>query len=148
MKEPSLWELSQNEKHQSYRLLWLRTFHHPVVIRVNVNPDGSAVLTTKIASGLGGYDPGHLLRDKSTMLSKARTDNFLSLVEKQNFWTFPSTDRSPTGTDGSRWVIEGVKDGRYHFVDRWSPSDGPVWTIGFFMQSQLAKLDIPIRELY
>ncbi len=26
--------------------------------------------------------------------------------------------------DGSQWVLEGVRDGRYHVVDRWSPESG------------------------
>jgi len=25
------------------------------------------------------------------------------------------------GVDGARWVLEGVKNGEYHVVDRWSP---------------------------
>ena len=57
LDEPSLWTLSKTQKEQSYRFLWLRTFHHPAAVRIDVN--GTSRLTTKIASGAGGYAPGH-----------------------------------------------------------------------------------------
>ncbi|HTC43957.1 MAG TPA: hypothetical protein VK696_02810 [Steroidobacteraceae bacterium] len=49
----------------------------------------------------------------------------------------PTTDKcAPDQTcvtlegDGSQWIVE-VRDGnRYHYVDRWSPQDGPVPEIG------------------
>jgi hypothetical protein len=46
--ESSLWESSQTQKTQSYRFLWLRTFHHPIVVRIDVNVDGTSLLTTKM----------------------------------------------------------------------------------------------------
>jgi hypothetical protein len=61
MKEPSLWELSRTQSSPSYRFIWLRSFHHPMVLRVDINADGSSLLTTKIGSGNGGYKPGHLI---------------------------------------------------------------------------------------
>ncbi|HXQ97339.1 MAG TPA: hypothetical protein VN774_02765, partial [Candidatus Limnocylindrales bacterium] len=52
LKEPSLWELSQKSKQQVYRFLWLRTFDHPVAIRVEILPDGSSILTVRMADGV------------------------------------------------------------------------------------------------
>ena len=49
--EPSLWELSKKSPTQSYRFTWLRTFHHPVVVRIDVRPDGICELTSKIGLG-------------------------------------------------------------------------------------------------
>lgn len=34
LQEPSLWALSKTQKEQSYRFLWLRTFHHPVAFEL------------------------------------------------------------------------------------------------------------------
>ena len=28
------------------------------------------------------------------------------------------------GLDGARWILEGLKKGRYHVVERWSPEGG------------------------
>ena len=38
----------------------------------------------------------------------------------------PSAEERTDGVDGAQWLVEGIKDGRYHLVDRWSPTDGPV----------------------
>ena len=34
------------------------------------------------------------------------------------------TEDSRLGNDGAQWILEGMKDGRYHVVDRWSPDGG------------------------
>ena len=52
------------------------------------------------------------------------------------------------GTDGSQWVIEGVRAGRYHVVDRWTPSKGVVRELGLMLAFDLAKMDIPKNEIY
>jgi len=51
LDEPSLWERSKSQKEESYRFLWLRTFHYPVAIRINIHHDGSSQLTVKATSG-------------------------------------------------------------------------------------------------
>src|SRR4051794_34102142 len=39
LHEGSLWEVSQGQPSiEVYRFLWLRTFHHPVTVRINVTP--------------------------------------------------------------------------------------------------------------
>ena len=54
--EPSLLKQTSAEaKTESYRFLWLRTFHHAVVIRVNVAKDGTGTLLAKTAAGAAGF---------------------------------------------------------------------------------------------
>ena len=42
-----------------YRFTWLRTFHNPIVIRIE-RKGGSIELTAKASNGAGGYKPGKL----------------------------------------------------------------------------------------
>jgi hypothetical protein len=150
LEEPSLWELSKGPTpvKESYRFLWLRTFHQPVAIRVDMVENGTARLTVKMANGAGGYAPGKLIQNETLTLTKERTDRFLTLIEKNAFWKLPTLEESKMGCDGAQWVIEGVKGGTYHLVDRWSPDDGEVRAIGLSMINDLAKLKIPAKELY
>lgn len=143
LDEPSLWLLSRNQSSEAYRFLWLRTFHQPVVIRVAVNSDGTSRLTMKVTNGTGGYDPGRLVKSEIYALTRATTDLFLKSLEDNRLWQLASVDRSLIGADGAAWVIEAVKDGKYHVVDRWSPNDGPIRVIGSVMLYRLAKLKIP-----
>ena len=147
LKEPSLLELSKKAEAQSYRFLWLRTFHRPVAIRVDVNDDGTALLTTKMTDGQGGNDPGKLIQNETAALNKAQTHFFLKQIKEYDFWTLPSAEER-AGADGAEWIVEGVKDGSYHIVSRWSPKDGEIRTIGLFMLHDLAKMKVPAKELY
>jgi hypothetical protein len=145
--EPSLWEMSKTEKTEAYRFLWLRTFHHPVAIRVVINADGTSMTTVKMTSGAGGYDPGKLIKNDSLPLDKAQTESFLKAIAEQNFWRLPSRDESVMGVDGAQWVVEGTKSGNYHFVDRWSPENGGVRIMGLLF-IRLAKQRFPHKEVY
>jgi hypothetical protein len=148
LAEPSLWERSKTEKEESYRFLWLRTFHEPIAIRVDMNADGTARLTVKVASGASGHDPGELTQNRTVTISVEETSRFLNEVQSHNFWSLPSVERTPVGADGAHWIIEGVKAQAYHVVDRWSPKDGDVRAIGLFMVNQLAKIKLPGKEVY
>jgi hypothetical protein len=123
-REPSLLRESQEGGLQSYRFLWLRTFHHAVVIRVDVLNDGTGTLITKISSGEAGFgSPGRkVIDDISRSLSKAEVKSLLTLFSETHFWAIPTAENvHETGEDGSDWVMEGVRDGKYHVVSRWSP---------------------------
>jgi len=147
LDEPSLWALSKSQKGQSYRFLWLRTFHHPIAIRIDIKADGSAQLTTKMTSGAGGFKPGRLMKNITSGLTKEQTDRFLNKIKQHGFWEL-AAHREPAGLDGAEWIIEGVKDGNYRIVNRWSPKGGPVRVLGLFMLNGLAKLKIPPDEIY
>ena len=147
LDEPSLWEWSKSQKEESYRFLWLRTFHHPVAVRINIKDDGSSQLTTKVTSGVGGYNPGVLTTSRLTTLTRVQTDHFLGELKRVEFWKIDSRLRDE-GLDGAEWIIEGVRERIYGVVTRWSPKDGPVRELGLFILEGLAGMKTPPRELY
>jgi hypothetical protein len=101
LQEPSLWEASKTRRTQSYRFLWLRTFHNPIAIRIDINADGTSFLTTKITSGAGGYAPGKLVKNETQSLTKERTDWFIAEIEQHDFWKLPSV-KLTAGNDGAQ----------------------------------------------
>jgi hypothetical protein len=121
MGERSLLDDSGNDT-EIYRFLWLRTFHHPVFVRVERNKN-KAGLFTKELDGAGGYAPGKVLREYEHRLTKQEFCEFLNLLEKADYWSLPSTE-DDGGVDGAQWILEGVKNDRYHVVDRFSPEKG------------------------
>ena len=125
MEEPSVWKSAERKNAEIYRFTWLRTFHSPYAFRLEVRADGTGSLVAKSASGAGGYDPGRLVLNKTLALDAKQVRQFTAALGKLGFWNHPTQDPGPPGFDGARWVLEGVKGGRYHVVDRWSPDDGP-----------------------
>lgn len=103
-----------------YRFLWLRTFHHPIFVRIEKR-DNSIQLFSKEFDGRANGYTGKELRNEKRILNEQQWCNFLSLLEKSEYWKIP-TDYT-MGRDGANWILEGVKDGRYHVVNRWSPEN-------------------------
>ena len=100
LQEPSLFALATNKEAESYRFLWLRSFHHPIAVRVDLQADGSWVLVTKVASGAGGYSPGTLTTDTSRQLTTQEALSFRSKVEGGGFWNRPPMRFSGWGRSG------------------------------------------------
>ena len=145
MKEQSLKELAKIENPHLYRFLWLRTFHQPIDLRISIGPNGTASLVIKMASGSGGYGIGQIVVDKSRDLSKRKVAAFLKYLDEADFWNIAPLDRSEMGCDGAQWTLEGLKEGKYHFVDRWCPEDGAFRKAALFLVKQ-SKLKI--KEIY
>jgi hypothetical protein len=113
-----------------------------------VTPDGTGVLITKVSNGAGGYRPGILLENKSQLLTKEQTQAFLVRLNKVGFWKAPYPLNDQKGTDGSQWIIEGAKEGKYHVIDRWTPQSGIARELGLMFAFDLAKIKIPTDEVY
>jgi hypothetical protein len=140
LAEPSLYEQrDDNAALQTYRFLWLRSFHRPVSIRLIIDSEGNGVIVTKISDGAGGYKPGKLETSATVEASKRDVGEVLRGLRKLDFWSMPTepaqvdTQAGKRGSvpsvvelppvDGAQWILEGAKDGSYHVVDRWSPGN-------------------------
>jgi hypothetical protein len=130
-----------------YRFTWLRTFHHPMAIRIQKTTNDIR-LTWKMSDGKGGYDPGKLFIDESKRLTVAEWKQFQELLKKVDYWNLPTIEKSGVMiTDGSRWIIEGVKNGKYNVVDRHTPGKSTYQEIGMFLIN-LTDLEIPKEDMY
>ena len=103
----------------AYRFTWLRTFHHPIAIRIE-NYHNTYGLYWKVASGAGGYEPGSIIIDRKRELTKEEWLRFTHLINSCNFWDMPYKNQR-MGTDGAEWIMEGIEQGNYHVAERWSP---------------------------
>jgi hypothetical protein len=157
MGEPSLWLASKDTKVRVYRFTWLRSFHHPVAVRLNIAKDGTAILSAKVTTGMGGYEPGELRTDKNIKLTKAQVDQFLELIEKAKFWQPPVKEKpapkinedgtvtEEVGLDGAQWIIEGVENGKYQLKDVWSPKEGAHREAALLL---IKFAELQIKEIY
>lgn len=145
LHEPSFFEAAQDRSVVAYRFLWLRTFHHPIVIRLTILPDGTGSMTSKMTSGAGGYDAGAMIWNKSFDISKAQAEQFSSMLQKAAFWT--SSIGGGGGPDGAQWVMEGIQGGVYHIADRWSPQKDDYESMCLFLLS-LSKIEVNAKDIY
>jgi hypothetical protein len=111
------------------RFTWLRTFHPPVVLRVERGAEESWQLRTKIGSGAGGYEPGRLTQEATRALTPADVETLQKLLQTGEFWVLPS-QAEESGMDGAQWIFEVRDSTRYHYIDRWCPQDGVAYDVG------------------
>ena len=122
MDEPRLF-ISSGDHVTVYRFYYLPTFDPPYIIRLSRSASG-VLLTTKGTDGMGGYEPGKIVKDESAPLSETQWRRLLRALSGARFWTADSY-KPEGGYDGERYIVEGYDRNHYHFVDRWSPPDGP-----------------------
>lgn len=137
MDETSLLDISDNT--EVYRFLWLRSFHHPIFVRIERNGN-SIQLFSKELDGGGGYDPGNILKTVNKNLDESQWCEFLSLLEKSEFWKV-SSEKEVMVNDGAQWILEGVKDSRYHIVDR-NPPDNYEYQEACIYLLKLSGIDV------
>jgi len=127
MKEPSLWELSQSPKNEAYRFLLLRFSDDPVCVRININDSGAATVVVRTTSGRGGAKPGDLKKDETKNISSDAVQSLLTQIGNLKFWDmlasdFVSYDSTVKQAESSKWIFEGVKDGKYQLIEVGSPT--------------------------
>ncbi|MEA3207004.1 MAG: hypothetical protein QOE70_61 [Chthoniobacter sp.] len=129
--EASIYARRSSPEAHSYRLTWHRSFDPEIVVRIDVEPDGSALLTAKHLARhpLKGNTP----TSHTKKLTRWRGQRLVQQIDRSGFWIAP-TYLEMDGLDGAMWLFEGCRDGRYHVVDRWSPKNGdPLKTLGLNM---------------
>jgi hypothetical protein len=65
-------------------------------------------------------------------------------LEALQFWRLP-TREDICVIDGAQWILEGLKNGNYHIVDRFSPERGMFREIALKF-IQLAH--VTVKEIY
>lgn len=122
------------------RFTWLRTFHAPVMARVEARTDDGLRLTATELSGAGGYDPGRISRQVERRLSADEAGQLIALLNQTRVLDLPSSNDCPVEEngdliihgDGAQWIIEANGPAGYRYVDRWS-ADGPVRDLGLHL---------------
>lgn len=118
MREPVLYNHSGET--EIYRFTWLRSFDNPVAIRVQ-KQGNNVSLFAKVTNGAGGYEAGQIKLDTVFNVSEQQWRELKALVERTEFWHLPSRV-DDHGKDGAEWILEGVRNKQYHWVERWSPT--------------------------
>lgn len=105
---------------ESYRLMWVPTFHPPVVVRIWRSGE-KYFMAAKQLDGRGGYEIGKLSVEQTRSLTNDEWMNFVTSLYQAGFWDIPSNINEPVPQDGAAWVMEGIKGKQYHSIKRRNP---------------------------
>jgi hypothetical protein len=144
MLEPSL-SCGTGTGEYAYRFLWLRIAHHPIAVRIE-SMGNSVTLSAVELDGTGAHDPDQILRRIQRTLSPADENKFRKKLSQLDFWEVRK-DQGRFGFEGAQWVLEGVENGRYRVMEKWSPNPGAYRDVCFLL-IQFAGFAIPPLEVY
>ena len=122
LQEPSLLSSATNATVHSYRLLFLPGLANPVCVRIDVETNGTAIVSTKVVDASKTTQAKTVLKsDETIRLDPDRVRLFADALHRSTFWKAPSTQQEKAVLDGSTWIFEGVREGRYQIVKRDNP---------------------------
>ena len=123
MREPSLWELSKKDKSiEVYRVLRLHPRQHPVCIRI-VKKGDSINLRLVVLDGVRVDHPGLIAIDNSIVVDANQRTELVHWIEPSRMWELGKDRDRVELIDNNRVLLEGLKGGRYHPVERWTGPD-------------------------
>lgn len=122
-------EALYHSEDEIYRFSYFPAFSNPIVVRIKINDDGIAEINYKVGNGNADAHSGGILKSATAELNKNETQEFIDLLSTNAYWNLPK-EIERSGPDGSEVVIEGIKDGEYHIVNRWVPEkDDPAYNM-------------------
>jgi len=124
---------SNRKNEMSYRFLWLRTFHPPIIININKNRKGTIYLRAKLFDGAGGYEPGKIIRDKKVKLTGEQWKQISVLFSKTKMCN--EKPKQNIGLDGAQWVFESYVADQYCAAHVHTPGDGVYKEFGLYLLS-------------
>jgi hypothetical protein len=101
MTEPSL--SCGNLEGETYRFLWLRTFHPPIAVRLTVTQGTARILSVQL-SGAGGYHPGTVVHRTEHLLPPQEWNQVRDAINVAHFWQMGAWEGKPGGLDGAQWA--------------------------------------------
>lgn len=116
-------------RRRSVRFTWLRTFDHPVIIRVDWTDGARPWLRATELSGAGGYSPGTVQR---RIIRKLTGDERVALRDALRAAQFGAAPMAlcDMGCDGAEWLFETIGRKGYKVALRWSSESGPFRALG------------------
>ena len=123
----------------AYRLTFLPSFSHPLIVRIEERTEGSLVVAKEL-DGAGGYDPGEVLIEKHRPLARGEWERLVAEIDAMQFWQTPThacAGRSHHH-DGAVWILEGNRGGEYQ-LSEWHWPECSVC----LQLLELSELDLP-----
>jgi hypothetical protein len=122
--------VNSHSKSEVFRFTWLRTFHNPVAIRVEIDAQGETTISLKVSDGEGGYEPGRLIVNTNQVLSSKEAAELRSALQFLKQCKVPF---SQDFLDGATWFFEYKYGTKYCITEEQSPTSGAWYKLGLLL---------------
>jgi hypothetical protein len=142
-KEPML---SDGYKGKVYRLLWLRSFDSPIVIRMQ-KIRRNVTMFWKLPHFNDSLHTSQFTLEFKKRLSVRQWKKFEKSLTTIDYWSMISGDYLSDATDGAIWLLEAAINGKYKVIER-SGYLYPKYTKCLKYLINLTDLDLPKDRIY
>lgn len=115
LQEPILYNYSGEG--ESIRLLWIRAFDNPLIVRVSKFKDTVYANIKELKNKTYENQP-QILKDTIIQLDAQKWQEVLSELQANNFWNAAIEDSS-SAKDGITWLLECRLNNKYRCINRW-----------------------------
>ncbi|MEM1262491.1 MAG: hypothetical protein AAGH76_08845 [Pseudomonadota bacterium] len=132
---------------RTIRLTWLRTFHNPIVVRIDCAEE-CAVNAVRL-SGAGGYKPGHIAEKTSYILTPTSAEALQDQVADARDYQSPENIEFVV-LDGARWILELSENGDYKAWTTYGPGlvSNEAFSKLLYTLVEMSKFEIAEGETY
>jgi len=107
---------------EAYSLIWIPSFHGPVLVRVWRVGDES-FMTAKRLDSEGWSRLGNIKEINARSLTKSEWREIKDLLARARYWQLSETVDEIIPNDGAVWLLDGLNARQYHWVRRRAPTD-------------------------
>ncbi len=122
------------QRAEAYRFIYLRSLHPPIIVRIELLRGSKMHLYVKVGDITERGDAWRFDYEKDRQLRDfevKQVQKFLYGLDLLSMEAFDLSEES--GFDGSTSAFELIRNGKHHFVSKWSPSEGPLYYFGVYL---------------
>ena len=120
LKEEPLYAKRKEKNLEVYRFTFLPAWGSSKATTI-FRDGGELRVRSRRLDGEDGFEPGELVEEFERELRGSESESLFRLLEEVDFTDDATEKKGAMGEDGTQWILEGVHDGQYHVLDRWSP---------------------------
>ncbi|MDJ0766872.1 MAG: hypothetical protein QNJ97_28115 [Myxococcota bacterium] len=129
MEESSFFQ-NASEHVEMYRLLWQPSHSVITMIRLSRQRDRDILISKRLDKP--GRSGVRIEETNEKNVSAEKFTQFLDLIKRSKYWDLPPTENKMM-LDGEIFLLEGVKGGKYHLVERIGPGNSALHETCYFL---------------
>lgn len=138
--------ISDGSKGEVYRCLWLRSFHEPIVIRMERH-NQTVIIYWKILQFNASLQTFQSPVEFKKNIAVWQWKNFEKSLTTIDYWSMVSGDYLSRSTDGAVWLLEAAINGKHKVTER-KGDTYPKYTKCLRYLLDLTDMHIPKNRIY
>lgn len=120
LDEPLIYNTKVSDTNNSLRLLWIRAFENPIIMRISSTKNKYQLMIKEAKKEYYNDNDYKYVKVKDSLISisEKEWENILDALDKQNFSRVPISDQLGLVEDATHWIFEVKLNSNYRCITR------------------------------